>query len=107
MIDHQVTPIIQKKIGGKILWSLPHFVRLSTSILTDTYIFTFSSVAVLFTLVMDELLVEESRYGVNVKLERWWRALESNGFKISRTNTDYMNYNFSGDVKRGKNSYKN
>ena len=56
----------------------------------------------LFTLIMDELiahiqeevpwymlfvdnivLVDESRDCVNAKLETWWEALESKGFKIS------------------------
>jgi len=60
----------------------------------------------LFTLVMDELtkgiqdelpwctlfsddivLVNETREGVNGKLERWRHTLESRGFRISRSNT--------------------
>ena len=72
----------------------------------------------LFALIMDELtshiqekvpwcmlfaddivLINESRDVVNVKLKRWQKALESKGFKISRTKTEYMNCNFSGDIE--------
>ena len=31
----------------------------------------------------DTVLVDESRDGVNAKLERWWEALGSKGFKIT------------------------
>ena len=69
----------------------------------------------IFTLIIDELtthiqkkvpwcmlfaddivLVDELRYGVNVKIKRWWEALESKGFKISRTKTKYRDYNSNG-----------
>ena len=72
-----------------------------------------------FTLIMDELtahileevprymlladdivLVDESKDGVNAKLEKWREALESKGFKISRTKTEYMVCNFSGHIER-------
>ena len=38
----------------------------------------------------DVVLVDESRAGVNRKLELWRRTLESKGFKLSRTKTEYM-----------------
>ena len=62
----------------------------------------------LFAIVMDELtlaiqdeiswcmlfadifLVNETRAGVNVKLELWRQTLESRGFKLSRAKTEYM-----------------
>ena len=63
----------------------------------------------LFTLVMDEVtrdiqgdipwcmlfaddvaLVDDSRTGVNRKLELWRQTLESKGFRLSRTKTEYM-----------------
>jgi len=63
----------------------------------------------LFVLVMDELtrhiqeevswcllfaddivLIDETREGVNAKLELWRGVLESKGFRISRTKTEYM-----------------
>ena len=47
----------------------------------------------------DIVLVDELRDCVNAKLERWREALESKGFKISRTKTEYMNCNFSGDIE--------
>ena len=71
----------------------------------------------LFTLVMDELtkgiqdelpwcmlfandivfvLVDESREGVNGKPERWRHTLESRGFRISRSKTEYLHCCFSG-----------
>lgn len=68
----------------------------------------------LFTLVMDEItrdiqgdipwcmlfaddvvLVDDSRAGVNRKLELWRRTLESKGFRLSRTKTEYMRCSFS------------
>ena len=73
----------------------------------------------LFALIMDELtahfqeevpwcilfvddivLVDESRDGLDAKLERQKEALESKGFKISCTKTEYMDYNFSGHIER-------
>ncbi|KAK9157750.1 hypothetical protein Scep_004324 [Stephania cephalantha] len=67
----------------------------------------------LFTLVIDELtrhiqedipwcmlfaddivLVDETKDGVNKKLELWRNTLESKGFKLSRTKTEYMHCEF-------------
>ncbi|TKC11307.1 hypothetical protein FA727_23890, partial [Robertmurraya kyonggiensis] len=44
----------------------------------------------------DVVLVDESREGVNEKLELWRRTLESKVFRLSRTKTEYMMCNFSG-----------
>ena len=74
----------------------------------------------LFTLVMDELikgiqdevpwfmlfvddiiLIDETREGVNDKLERWRHTLESSGFRVSRSKTEYLNCCFSGRVNAG------
>ena len=74
----------------------------------------------LFTLTIDKLIVhiqeevpwcilfeddivsmDESRDGINVKLERWRKTLESKGFKIC-TKTKYVDCNFSGDVQRAE-----
>ena len=68
----------------------------------------------LFTLVMDEVtgdiqgdipwcmlfaddvvIIDDSRAGVNRKLELWRRTLESKGFRLSRTKTEYMRCSFS------------
>ena len=38
----------------------------------------------------DIVLVDESRTGVNQKLELWRETLESKGFRLSRTKTEYM-----------------
>ncbi|PUZ71998.1 hypothetical protein GQ55_2G358100 [Panicum hallii var. hallii] len=43
----------------------------------------------------DVVLVDESRVGVNMKLELWRHTLESRGFKLSRTKTEYMMCDFS------------
>jgi len=57
--------------------------------------------------VDDVVLVDESRAGVNRKLELWRRTLESKGFRLSRTKIEYMMCDFStsrhegGDVSLG------
>ena len=42
----------------------------------------------------DVVLVDESRTGVNQKLELWRETLESKGFRLNRTKTEYMRCNF-------------
>jgi hypothetical protein len=55
----------------------------------------------------DVVLVDESRERVNRKLELWRQTLESKGFRISRTKTEYMRCDFGttisedGDVSLG------
>ena len=44
----------------------------------------------------DVVLVDETRVGVNRKLELWRQTLESKGFRLSRTKTEYMRCDFSG-----------
>ena len=43
----------------------------------------------------DVVLVDESSVGVNRKLQLWRRTLESKGFRLSRTKTEYMMCDFS------------
>jgi hypothetical protein len=43
----------------------------------------------------DMVLVNDSRAGINRKLELWRDTLESKGFKLSRTKTEYMRCDFS------------
>ncbi|KAL4189875.1 hypothetical protein AMTRI_Chr08g209200 [Amborella trichopoda] len=50
--------------------------------------------------VDDIVLIDETRNGVNTKLELWRDALESKGFKISRTKTKYMESKFSNNRNR-------
>jgi hypothetical protein len=71
----------------------------------------------LFALVMDELtkdiqdevpwtmlfaddvvLIDETQRGVTEKLELWRNSLESKGFRISRTKTEYMKCTFGTDT---------
>jgi hypothetical protein len=42
----------------------------------------------------DVVLVDESREGVNRKPELWRQTLESKGFRISKTKTEYMKYDW-------------
>ena len=42
----------------------------------------------------DVVLVDESQTGVNQKLELWRETLESKGFRLSRTKTEYMRCDF-------------
>ena len=44
----------------------------------------------------DVVLIEESRIGVDRKLELWRQTLESKGFRLSRIKTEYMRCEFSG-----------
>jgi Reverse transcriptase (RNA-dependent DNA polymerase) len=44
----------------------------------------------------DVVLIDESRIGVNQKLELWRQTLESKSFRLSRTKTEYMRCQFSG-----------
>ena len=43
----------------------------------------------------DIVLVDETRAGVNAKLELWRQTLESRGFRLSRIKTEYMECKFS------------
>ena len=43
----------------------------------------------------DVVLIDDSLAGVNRKLELWMRTLESKGFRLSRTKTEYMRCSFS------------
>ncbi|KAG2557075.1 hypothetical protein PVAP13_8NG183305 [Panicum virgatum] len=49
----------------------------------------------------DVVLVDESRAGVNRKLELWRHTLESKGFRLSRTKTEYMMCDFSATRHEG------
>ena len=46
--------------------------------------------------VDDVVLVDESQAGVNMKLELWRQTLESKGFRLNRTKTEYMKCDFGG-----------
>ena len=46
----------------------------------------------------DVVLVDESQAGINRKLELWRQTLESKGFRLSRTKTEYMRCDFGGVV---------
>jgi len=49
----------------------------------------------------DIVLIDETRGGLNGKLERWRHSLEFKGFKSSRTETEYMRCGFSGEEGDG------
>jgi hypothetical protein len=40
------------------------------------------------------VLIDETKTGVNAKLELWQQTLESKGFKISRSKTKYIKCKF-------------
>ena len=50
----------------------------------------------------DVVLIDETREGVNAKLELWRGVLESKGFRISRTKTEYMECKFSQNRSRNE-----
>jgi hypothetical protein len=47
----------------------------------------------------DVVLVDESRTGVDQKLELWRRTLEAKEFRLSRSKTEYMKYDFSATTQ--------
>ena len=46
--------------------------------------------------------IDETRQGVNDKLERCKHTLESRGFRMSRSKTEYLHCCFSGRVDEGE-----
>ena len=46
----------------------------------------------------DVVLIDETRGGVNDKLEVWRQTLESKGFRLSRSKTEYLKCKFN-DVR--------
>ncbi|XP_065867476.1 uncharacterized protein [Euphorbia lathyris] len=48
----------------------------------------------------DIVLVDETKEGVERKLELWRQTLESRGFKLSRSKTEYLECKFSGRRSR-------
>ena len=49
----------------------------------------------------DIVLIDETREGVNSKLERWRHTLESRGFRVSRSKTKNLHCCFSGREGEG------
>ena len=49
--------------------------------------------------VDDIVFIDETIGGLNEKLERWRHSLESNGFRMSRSKTEYLRCVFSGVVR--------
>ena len=47
----------------------------------------------------DVVLVDKSQAGVNRKLELWRQNLESKGFRLNRTKTEYMRCDFGGVIQ--------
>jgi hypothetical protein len=45
----------------------------------------------------DVVLIDESRIGVDQKLESWRQTLESKDFRLNMTKTEYMRCQFSGE----------
>ncbi|XP_019244538.1 PREDICTED: uncharacterized protein LOC109224412 [Nicotiana attenuata] len=48
----------------------------------------------------DIVLIDETRGDVNERLEAWRQVLESKGFKLSRTKTEYLEFKFSIEPKK-------
>ncbi|XP_070028876.1 uncharacterized protein [Nicotiana sylvestris] len=48
----------------------------------------------------DIVLIDETRSGVNERLEVWRHAFESKSFKLSRTETEYLECKFSAEPKK-------
>ena len=41
------------------------------------------------------VLTDETKKGVNIKLEQWRDTLDAKGFKLSRSKTEYLHCRFS------------
>jgi len=52
----------------------------------------------------DIILIDETIEGVCRKLDRWREALESKGFRISHSKTEYLAYNFGLELGARGNS---
>ena len=50
----------------------------------------------------DIVLVDKSQTGVNQKLVLWQETLESKGFRLSRTKTEYMRCDFGTTTREKK-----
>ena len=50
----------------------------------------------------DIVLVDETKDGVNAKLEQWRQRLESRGFKLSRSKTKYLVCRFGSQRRTGE-----
>nr|XP_016473833.1 PREDICTED: uncharacterized protein LOC107795673 [Nicotiana tabacum] len=48
------------------------------------------------------VLIDEMLGGVNARLKVWRQTLESEGFKLSKTKTEYLECKFSGESREGK-----
>jgi hypothetical protein len=46
----------------------------------------------------DVVLVDESRREVDQKLKLWRRTLEAKCFRLSRSKTEYMKYDFNATI---------
>ena len=44
----------------------------------------------------DIIFIDETKGGLNKKLERWRHSLESRGFRLSRSKTEYLRCKFNG-----------
>ena len=49
----------------------------------------------------DSILIDETRDGLNDKLEEWRHTLKSRGFRLSRSKTEYLRCGFSGVEEGG------
>jgi len=45
----------------------------------------------------DIVLIDETRDGVNTKLERWRDTLKAKGFRLSRSKIEYLHCHFSAE----------
>ncbi|XP_070029796.1 secreted RxLR effector protein 78-like [Nicotiana sylvestris] len=51
-----------------------------------------------FMLFADDIvLIDDTRHGVNERLEVWRHTLESKGFRLSRTKTEYLECKFGAE----------
>ena len=102
-----ITTCVRTPVG--ISGDFPNTIGLHQGSALSPYLFTliideitkhiYKSIPECMLFADDIVLMDETKEGLNIKLEAWREALELKGFKISRNKTEYMECHFSNNRK--------